>query len=82
MKPGRYSLIMTLAVILSCMEQGTVFAAFGFGNGEGKSGLDFNSGYDVNTVMTVSGRVASSPSRGEGGHMFVEITTRGETVTL
>jgi hypothetical protein len=62
---------------------GAAFAGFGFGGDDpGKSGLDFTKGYDVNTVTTVSGRVASISSAGEKEQIFAEVRANGETVNL
>ncbi|WP_298437036.1 DNA-binding protein [Geobacter sp.] len=83
MSRDRFSPIITLAVVLNCLVIGTAWAGFGFGGDDpGKSGLDFNKGYDVNTVTTVSGRVVSSPRIDEGEHVFVEVKTDGEIVSL
>lgn len=82
MKTGRFSSIITLAVAFNCLLGSAAYAAFGFGGDTGKSGLDFNNGYDVNTVMTVSGRVVSSPRTGESGHVFIDIKARGENFSL
>jgi hypothetical protein len=77
------SRIITLAVVLNCLLIGTAFAGFSFGGGDlGKSGLDFNKGYDVNTVTTVSGKVASSPRTDEKEHVFVNVKSGGETISL
>lgn len=83
MRKDRFSPVLTLAVVLNCLFIGTSFAGFGFGGDDlGRSGLDFNKGYDVNTVTTVSGRVASSPRIDENGHVFVDVRTARETVSL
>ncbi len=83
MRIDRFPPVITLAVVLNCLFIGTSFAGFGFGGDDlGKSGLDFNKGYDVNTVTTVSGRVASSPRTDENGHVFVDVRTAGETISL
>jgi hypothetical protein len=83
MKTGRFSSIITLAVALHCLLTSAAFAGFGFGGDDtGKSGLDFTKGYDVNTVTSVSGRVASSPQSGEKGHVFADINAHGVSVTL
>lgn len=83
MAKGRFSSIMTLVIVLNCLLVGPALAGFGFGgNDEGKSGLDFNKGYDVNTVTTVSGHVASPPRSGEKGYIFVEIKAGAEAVNL
>ena len=83
MTKGRFFSITALAISLNCLAIGTAFAGFGFGGDDpGKSGLDFTKGYDVNTVTTVSGRVASLPAAGENGQVFAEVRTGGETVNL
>lgn len=70
---GRFFLIIFLAIILNGLLTGVVFAGFWDGADIGKSGLDFNGGYDVNTVSTMSGRALSPPQSGEKGNVFVEI---------
>ena len=83
MTRGRFSTIIVLAVVLNCLLINSSFAGFGFGGDDlGKSGLDFNKGYDVNTVATVSGRVSSSPRIDEKEHVFVEVKVSGETISL
>lgn len=84
MNPGRFFYnIAALSIVLTCLPIATAFAGFGFGSDDlGKSGLDFNKGYDVNTVTTVRGRVLSAPRTGDKEHLFVDITAAGETVSL
>ena len=83
MTKDRFSPIIMLAVVLNCLLISPAFAGFGFGGNDlGKSGLDFNKGYDVNTVTTVTGRVVSSPQTGEKEHVFVEVKAGGETISL
>lgn len=83
MTPGSFFPIIVLTIILNCIPVGTAFAGFGFGGSDvGKSGLDFNKGYDVNTVATVSGRVISTPRTGEKEHLFIEIKAGTETINL
>ena len=83
MTKDRFSLIIMLAIVVNCQLIGTAFAGFGFGGDDlGKSGLDFNKGYDVNTVTTVSGRVVSSPRIDEKERVFVEVKAGGETISL
>ncbi len=81
---GRFPpLIMTLAILLNCLLIGTAFAGFGFGGDDmGKSGLDFNKGYDTNTVATVTGRVISPQRTGDKEHIFVEIKAGTEIISL
>ncbi len=83
MKTGRLSSIISFTIAFSCLLAGAAHAGFGFGEDErGKSGLDFNRGYDVNTVSSVSGRVLSAPQPGEKDYVFMEIRVRGETISL
>ena len=83
MKPGRFFSIALSILVLNFLLSGAAFAAFGFGSSDtGKSGLDFTTGYDVNTVTTVSGRVASVPGVGENGQVFAEVRANGEAVSL
>lgn len=81
----RFFSIVMLAIIMYCLLIGPAFAGFGFsfgGDEAGKSGLDFTKGYDVNTVTTVTGHVASSPQTGEKEHVFVEVKAGSETISL
>lgn len=75
--------IFTGALLCHLLLVGSAAAfSFGFGTAEqGKSGLDFRSGYDVNTVATVSGRVASPPRTGEQNNLLVEVETGTGTVS-
>lgn len=83
MKISRFPRIMLIAVLLNVPLAGAASAGFGFaGDDVGKSGLNFNKGYDINTVTTVSGHVISSPQSGEKEHVFVEIRAGGETISL
>ncbi len=82
---NRLLLMVILVAALNCLSVGAAYASFGFGFGGddfGKSGLDFNKGYDVNTVTTVSGRVASPPHADENGHVFVDVSVGSETVSF
>jgi hypothetical protein len=62
---GRFRLLFFLfaAAIVVVMLQRPAEAFWGFGSGGegGTSGLDLVQGYDRNTVVTISGRVATSP---------------------
>ncbi len=79
MKTGRFSRIILWAIASVCLQQGTAFALFGFGSSEeGKSGLDFTKGYDINTVTTVTGRVESLPQPQEHEPTIIEISSGKE----
>lgn len=82
MTTGRFCTIMTLAIILNCLLIGVVFVNVGFGGDTGKSGLDFNQGYDINTVTTVSGRVASLPHEDQRDNYVFEIKTSAESINI
>ena len=84
MTTGRFpSLIITLAIFMNCLLSGTACAGFGFGGDDmGKSGLDFNKGYDANTVATVTGRVTSPQRTGDKEHIFVDVKTGTESISL
>jgi len=70
------------ALFLNGALAGTVFAGFWGSDDKGKSGLDFNRGYDINTVSTVAGRAISQPHSGEKENIFVEIKRGDETLTI
>ena len=79
MKTGRFSQIILWTIASFCLQQGTAFALFGFGGSdEGKSGLDFTKGYDINTVTTITGRVVSLPQPREHEPTIIEISTGKE----
>ena len=85
MNPGRCSSVMIVVILLILLPAAASFASFGFsfgGNDLGKSGLDFTNGYDVNTVTSVSGRVASLPRTGEKEQVFLEIKVGGDSISL
>ena len=81
---GRLSSIVTLAALFNCLLFGAASAGFfGFGSDEkGKSGLDFNRGYDVNTVATVSGRVTALPRQAESEHYLIEVENGAGSVNV
>lgn len=82
MKPGRFSIICIRAILLNCLIFGTAFAGFFGSDDKGKSGLDFNGGYDINTVTTVSGRVISLPHSAGKENVIVEIKSGNETLNV
>lgn len=82
MTPGRFSLICIRAILLNCLLLGTAFAGFFGGDDNGKSGLDFTSGYDINTVSTMSGQVVSLPHSGEKEYVIVEIRSGNQTLNI
>lgn len=82
MTPGHFSLVCIRALLLNCLLLGTAFAGFFGSDDKGKSGLDFNSGYDLNTVSTISGRVVSLPHAGEKENVAIEIRNGNETLNI
>ncbi|GFO56366.1 hypothetical protein GMSM_33730 [Geomonas sp. Red276] len=79
----RFSAIV-LAISLNLLAATSSLAGFfDFGSGSrGASGLDFQRGYDVNTVATVSGRVTSPPRLEEPDQYLVDVQQGGEVVRL
>ncbi|ANA39389.1 MULTISPECIES: hypothetical protein [Geobacter] len=84
MNRGRSTLILTILVLLALFHAGNATAGWGFGFGWGweKSGLDLDEGYDLNTVVTVTGTIASVEPGGNGTHMLVTIKEGEDTVVL
>jgi hypothetical protein len=81
-KKGRIFYALVSAVMLNCAWAGTVCAGFWSSDDKGKSGLDFNRGYDLNTVSTVTGRATSPPRSGEKDNLFLEIKVVNETLSV
>jgi hypothetical protein len=82
MTSGRFSIICIRAILLNCLLFGTAFAGFFGSDDKGKSGLDFNGGYDINTVTTMSGRVISLPHSSGKENVIVEIKSGNETLNV
>lgn len=82
----RLSMILSWALLLCSLFAAPAYAGlasfFGFADERGKSGLDFNHGYDVNTVTTVSGRVVSVNRSGEGEQVIIEVRSGAESVNV
>jgi hypothetical protein len=79
---GRFFSIIIRAILLNCLLFASAFAGFFGSDDKGKSGLDFTSGYDINTVSTMSGRVVSSPHTGEKENIIVEIKSGNESLNI
>jgi hypothetical protein len=79
---GRFFPVVFWVISLNCALTGTVFAGFWGSDNQGKSGVDFNRGYDINTVSTISGRVISLPHPGEKENVIVEIKRGNETLNV
>lgn len=65
-------------LLLFCLMCPFPSQAFWWGDSGNRSGLNLESGYDANTVTTVSGRVISSPASLEQRHVQFELES-GET---
>ncbi len=67
MKSGRFFTILLTILVMTGFRAGNGHAFWGFGADRGKSGLDLETGYDLNTVTTVKGKVISvNANAGEG----------------
>lgn len=82
MTPGRFSIICIRALLLNCLLFGTAFAGFFGSDDKGKSGLDFNGGYDINTVTTMSGRVIALPHSVGKENLIVEIKSGNNSLNI
>jgi hypothetical protein len=71
MKSGRFSTVMLFFLLIICFQAGNVLAFWGFGEDQGKSGLDFEKGYDLNTVTTVKGKTVSVETGDKGAVTIV-----------
>ncbi len=74
MKSGRFFTILLTILFITGIRAGHAHAFWGFGEDKGKSGLDFEKGYDLNTVTTVKGKVISVEA--DAGRGPVTITIR------
>ncbi|MBU5613964.1 DNA-binding protein [Geomonas azotofigens] len=77
-------ILLVMALLLNGVWHGEASAGFlGFGSdGKAKSGLDFNRGYDLNTVGNVAGRVTSLPRQVEDEQYILEVQTSAGIVNL
>ena len=84
MTTGRFLPTVLLALFVSILAAAPACAAFGFGSDDsrGKSGLDMNHGYDINTVTTVSGKVIAAPYIIEKEYVAIDIQNEGGTFTI
>lgn len=85
MKPGRFypiAIAMLLALTLAAPDHAEAFWGFGGDRASGRNGLDFDQGYDVNTVTTVTGRALAVPHAGDGNNVIVEVASGTEIVNL
>ena len=79
---GRFFSIIIWVIILNSLLIGTAFAGFFSSDDNGKSGLDFTGGYDINTVSTMSGQVVSLPHSGEKQNVIVEIKSGNQILNI
>ena len=71
--------LFSLLVLLT----GRAHAFLWFGDGDAaksKHGIDLKQGYDVNTVITVTGRVARIPHADDKKNMLLEMVSGSETI--
>ncbi|MBI5141574.1 MAG: OB-fold nucleic acid binding domain-containing protein [Nitrospirae bacterium] len=82
MKSGRLFPALLAIILIGGAAASPAFAEPETRADAGKSGLNFNSGYDVNTVSTVTGRVIALPEPGGSGHAVIVIQARDERINL
>ena len=81
---GRFLPTVLFALFVSILAAGPACAAFGFGSDDsrGKSGLDMNHGYDINTVTTKTGKVIAAPYIIEKEYVAIDIQNEDGTFTI
>jgi hypothetical protein len=79
MKSGRFFIFLVLLPIWMALPLSDASAFWGFGEEKGGSGLDFEHGYDLNTVTTVKGKVISVESADGSGPVTITMA-RGEEI--
>jgi hypothetical protein len=80
MRSGRFLSPIIFILALGIFSPTHASALWGFGETEGKSGLNLDQGYDLNTVTTVRGRVVSVDSADPGGPVTIIMRQGSETV--
>ena len=80
MKSGRFFTALLIFLFAGCFPAGNAQAFWGFGDNQGKSGLDFEGGYDINTVTTVKGKVVSLEIPDGGGPVTIIVRQGGWTI--
>lgn len=71
-----------LLLLLFCLVCPFPVQAFWWGDGDNRSGLNLESGYDANTVTAVSGRVISPPASQEQRHVQFELESAGTRIVV
>ncbi len=77
MKSGRCFTIILILLFTSSLHAASAFAFWGFGGDQGKSGLDFEKGYDLNTVTTIRGKVVSVDAGENRGPVTIVVQQSG-----
>lgn len=80
MKSGRFFTFSIILVCLSCLPVASALAFWGIGEDKGKSGLDFEKGYDLNMVTTIKGKVISIYTGEGGGPVTIVIKQHAGTI--
>jgi hypothetical protein len=79
MKSGRFFIFLVFLLIGGSFPVSNAVAFWGFGEEKGESGLDFEHGYDLNTVTTVKGKVISVESADGSGPVTITMA-RGKEI--
>lgn len=80
MTSGRFFTPLFLILALLVLSPSLAFSFWGFGETEGKSGLNLDQGYDLNTVSTIRGKVVFSTADEKGGPVTIVISRGSETI--
>lgn len=77
---GRFFAPLLVLLALQVLSPTTAFPFWGFGETEGRSGLNLEQGYDLNTVTTVRGKVVSTNIGERGGPVTILMNQGADTV--
>jgi hypothetical protein len=79
---GRFFTPLLFLLLMCIFPPESVFAFWGFGEKEGKSGLNFEQGYDLNTVTTIRGKVVSIDAGDGNGPVTIAVHQGLENVHI
>jgi hypothetical protein len=80
MKSGRFLIFLVFLLNWMALPVSDVSAFWGFGEEKGESGLYLERGYDLNTVVTIKGKVISVDAEGGSGPVTITIRRGEETI--
>lgn len=82
MKSGRFFTAIFILLSTILLQANASVAFWGFGDDRGKSGLDFDKGYDLNTVTTVRGEVISVVTDKDNGPVILAVRRGSDEILV